>query len=94
MLTCYSRKLAGVSRSLHSDMASTNSRVGVTHYQMAASNTVSSCRDMPRMPAVKAVTPVQEVVETHLEARVPRGEAAEAILDSWHEQVTVAAQLR
>lgn len=49
---------------------------------------------MPRMPAVKAVTSVQEVVETHLEARVPRGEAAEAILDSWHEQVTVAAQLR
>lgn len=52
---------------------------------------------MPRMPAVKAVTSVQEVVETHLEARVarvPRGEAAEAILDSWYEQVTVAAQLR
>lgn len=49
---------------------------------------------MPRMPAVKAVNSVQEVVETHLEARVPPGEAAEAILDSWHEQVTVAAQLR
>lgn len=47
---------------------------------------------MPRMPAVKAVNSVQEVVETHLEARVPPGEAAEAILDSW--QVTVAAQLR
>lgn len=49
---------------------------------------------MPRMPAVKAINSVQEVVETHLEARVPPGEAAEAMLDSWHKQVTVDAQLR
>lgn len=39
---------------------------------------------MPRMPAVKATNALQEVVETHLEARFLRGEAAEAILDTWH----------
>lgn len=45
-----------------------------------------------RLPAAKAIDSVQEVVETHLVARVPRGEAAEALpADTWHKQVTVAA---